>query len=72
MSALRSDHEVSQRRNWRLIRNRKAPGRIHVGTNALRHPANAVAGPMPEIGLLSEHQVVEYGRVPFPKKNITL
>ena len=28
--------------------------------------------PMPEIRLLSEHQVVEYGPVPFPKKNITL
>jgi hypothetical protein len=28
--------------------------------------------PMPEIHLLSEHQVVEYGPVPFPKKNITL
>ena len=28
--------------------------------------------PMPEIRLLSEHQVVEYGSVPFPKKDITL
>lgn len=28
--------------------------------------------PIPEIRLLSEHQVVEYGPVPFPKKNITL
>ena len=28
--------------------------------------------PMPEIQLLSEHQVVEYGPVPFPKKNTTL
>jgi tetratricopeptide (TPR) repeat protein len=28
--------------------------------------------PMPEIRLLSEHQVVEYGPVPFPKKNTTL
>ena len=27
---------------------------------------------MPEIQLLSEHQVVEYGPVPFPKKNTTL
>ena len=27
---------------------------------------------MPEIRLLSEHQVVEYGPVPFPKKNTTL
>ena len=27
--------------------------------------------PMPEIRLLSEHQVVEYGPVPFPKKNMT-
>jgi len=27
---------------------------------------------MPEIHLLSEHQVVEYGPVPFPKKDITL
>ncbi|HTS35685.1 MAG TPA: tetratricopeptide repeat protein [Candidatus Solibacter sp.] len=29
-------------------------------------------GPMPEIQLLSEHQVVEYGPVPFQKKNATL
>jgi tetratricopeptide (TPR) repeat protein len=28
--------------------------------------------PMPEIQLLSEHQVVEYGPVPFAKKNATL
>ena len=28
--------------------------------------------PMPEIRLLSEHQVVEYGPVPFAKKNTTL
>jgi len=28
--------------------------------------------PMPEIQLLSEHQVVEYGPIPFPKKNTTL
>jgi tetratricopeptide (TPR) repeat protein len=28
--------------------------------------------PMPEIQLLSEHQVVEYGPVPFPRKNTTL
>ena len=28
--------------------------------------------PMPEIQLLSEHQAVEYGPVPFPKKNTTL
>jgi tetratricopeptide (TPR) repeat protein len=28
--------------------------------------------PMPEIQLLSEHQAVEYGPVPFPKKNISL
>jgi tetratricopeptide (TPR) repeat protein len=28
--------------------------------------------PMPEIQLLSEHQVVEYGPVPFPKKETTL
>ena len=28
--------------------------------------------PMPEIQLLSEHQVVEYGPVPFQKKNISL
>jgi len=28
--------------------------------------------PLPEIRLLSEHQVVEYGPGPFPKKNITL
>jgi tetratricopeptide (TPR) repeat protein len=27
---------------------------------------------MPEIQLLSEHQVVEYGPVPFPKKNVSL
>ncbi len=28
--------------------------------------------PMPEIQLLSEHQIVEYGPVPFPTKNTTL
>lgn len=28
--------------------------------------------PMPEIQLLSEHQVVEYGPIPFGKKNISL
>lgn len=28
--------------------------------------------PMPEIQLLSEHQIVEYGPVPFPKKNTAL
>jgi tetratricopeptide (TPR) repeat protein len=28
--------------------------------------------PMPEIQLLSEHQVVEYGPIPFPKKNVSL
>ncbi|MFZ0734801.1 MAG: tetratricopeptide repeat protein [Candidatus Sulfotelmatobacter sp.] len=28
--------------------------------------------PMPEIQLLSEHQVVEYGPVPFPRKNTNL
>lgn len=28
--------------------------------------------PMPEIQLLSEHQAVDYGPVPFPKKNTTL
>jgi len=31
-----------------------------------------MVGPMPEIQLLSEHQVVEYGPVPFQKKNTTL
>ena len=28
--------------------------------------------PMPEIQLLSEHQVVDYGPIPFPRKNTTL
>jgi tetratricopeptide (TPR) repeat protein len=28
--------------------------------------------PMPEIQLLSEHQIVEYGAIPFPKKQTTL
>jgi tetratricopeptide (TPR) repeat protein len=28
--------------------------------------------PMPDIQLLSEHQIVEYGPVPFPRKNTTL
>jgi tetratricopeptide (TPR) repeat protein len=28
--------------------------------------------PLPEIQLLGEHQIVEYGPVPFPKKNTTL
>jgi len=31
-----------------------------------------MVSPMPEIQLLSEHQVVEYGPVPFQKKNTTL
>jgi tetratricopeptide (TPR) repeat protein len=31
-----------------------------------------MVGPMPEIQLLSEHQVVEYGPIPFPKKNTSL
>jgi tetratricopeptide (TPR) repeat protein len=31
-----------------------------------------MVSPMPEIQLLSEHQVVEYGPVPFAKKNTTL
>ena len=28
--------------------------------------------PMPDIQLLSEHQLVEYGPIPFPKKNLSL
>jgi hypothetical protein len=31
-----------------------------------------MVSPMPEIQLLSEHQVVEYGPVPFQKKNVSL
>ncbi len=31
-----------------------------------------LVNPAPEIQLLSEHQIVEYGPVPFPKKNTTL
>jgi tetratricopeptide (TPR) repeat protein len=31
-----------------------------------------MVSPMPEIQLLSEHQIVEYGPVPFPRKNISL
>jgi len=31
-----------------------------------------MVSPMPEIQLLSEHQVVDYGPIPFPKKNTTL
>lgn len=31
-----------------------------------------IVKPMPEVRLLSEHQAVEYGPVPFPKKNTTL
>jgi tetratricopeptide (TPR) repeat protein len=31
-----------------------------------------LVSPMPDIQLLSEHQVVEYGPIPFPKKNISL
>ena len=37
----------------------------------VRMEAEMVA-PMPEIELLSEHQIVEYGPIPFPKKNTTL
>jgi tetratricopeptide (TPR) repeat protein len=37
----------------------------------IRMEAEMVA-PLPEIELLSEHQIVEYGPVPFPKKNTTL
>jgi len=31
-----------------------------------------MVSPMPEIQLVSEHQIVEYGSVPFPKKNVEL
>ncbi len=31
-----------------------------------------MVSPMPEIQLLSEHQVVEYGPIPFQKKNLSL
>jgi tetratricopeptide (TPR) repeat protein len=31
-----------------------------------------IVKPVPEIQLLSEHQIVEYGPVPFPKKDTTL
>jgi tetratricopeptide (TPR) repeat protein len=31
-----------------------------------------MVNPMPEIRLLGEHEVVEYGPVPFPRKNTTL
>jgi len=31
-----------------------------------------MVSPMPEIQLLSEHQVVEYGPIPFPNKNTSL
>lgn len=31
-----------------------------------------MVNPMPEIQLLGEHQIVEYGPIPFPKKNTTL
>jgi hypothetical protein len=31
-----------------------------------------IVNPVPEIELLSEHQIVEYGPVPFAKKNTTL
>jgi tetratricopeptide (TPR) repeat protein len=31
-----------------------------------------LVSPMPEIQLISEHQVVEYGPIPFPKRNTTL
>ena len=31
-----------------------------------------IVNPIPEIQLLSEHQMVEYGPVPFPKKNTTV
>ena len=37
----------------------------------VRMEAEMVA-PLPEIELLSEHQIVEYGPIPFPKKNTTL
>ena len=31
-----------------------------------------MVSPLPEIQLLGEHQTVEYGPVPFPKKNTSL
>ena len=31
-----------------------------------------ITKPVPEIQLVSEHQIVDYGPVPFPKKNISL
>jgi len=31
-----------------------------------------MVSPIPEIQLVSEHQIVEYGSVPFPKKKVEL
>jgi tetratricopeptide (TPR) repeat protein len=56
------------------IRSVKLKGRAWITADKfqiLRIEAEMV-NPMPEIHLLSEHQVVEYGPVPFAKKNMTL
>jgi len=52
----------------------KLKGRAWITSNnfqIVRMEAEMVA-PIPEIQLVSEHQVVEYGPIPFPKKNMTL
>ncbi|MGP0018415.1 MAG: tetratricopeptide repeat protein [Candidatus Sulfotelmatobacter sp.] len=45
---------------------------ITADTFQILHIEADMVKPMPEIQLLSEHQTVEYGPVPFPKKNTTL
>lgn len=45
---------------------------ITADTFQIVHMEADMIKPMPEIQLLSEHQIVEYGPVPFPKKNTTL
>ena len=49
-------------------------GRAWISTDTFQivHIEADLIHPVREIGLLSEHQVVEYGPVPFAKKNLTL
>ena len=49
-------------------------GRAWISTDTFQivHIEADVIHPVRELGLLSEHQVVQYGPVPFAKKNVTL
>jgi tetratricopeptide (TPR) repeat protein len=52
----------------------KLKGRAWITSDKFQivHMEAEMVAPVPEIQLLSEHQVVEYGPIPFPKKDTTL